>query len=66
MMNPATKVRAAVVRSAPVLFDTPRTLDKLGDLTADAARQSAAKRHHRSRQETAAANYHGGAALRFA
>src|SRR5215468_2774572 len=34
-------VRAAVVQSAPVLFDTPRTLDKLADLTADAARQRA-------------------------
>ncbi|HVK08600.1 MAG TPA: nitrilase-related carbon-nitrogen hydrolase, partial [Gemmataceae bacterium] len=38
---PARTVRAAVVQSAPVLFDTPRTLDKLGDLTADAARQRA-------------------------
>src|SRR5262245_17081944 len=38
--GPAARiVRAAVVQSAPVLFDTPRTLDKLGDLTADAARQ---------------------------
>lgn len=34
-------VRAAVVQSAPVLFDTPRTLDKFADLTADAARQRA-------------------------
>ncbi|HEY2785753.1 MAG TPA: nitrilase-related carbon-nitrogen hydrolase [Fimbriiglobus sp.] len=34
-------VRAAVVQSAPVLFDTPRTLEKLADLTADAARQRA-------------------------
>ncbi len=34
-------VRAAVVQAAPVLFDTPRSLDKLADLTADAARQRA-------------------------
>ncbi len=34
-------VRAAVVQSAPVLFDTPRTLDKLADLTADAAQKKA-------------------------
>lgn len=37
----ARTVRAAVVQSAPVLFDTPQTLDKLADLTADAARQRA-------------------------
>jgi nitrilase len=37
----ARMVRAAVVQSAPVLFDTPRTLDKLTDLTADAARRGA-------------------------
>jgi nitrilase len=37
----ARTVRAAVVQSAPVLFDTPRTLDKLADLSADAARQRA-------------------------
>ena len=41
MTNPAIMVRAAVVQSAPVLFDTPRTLDKLADLTADAARRGA-------------------------
>lgn len=35
-------VRAAVVQAAPVLFDTPRSLQKLADLTADAARQKAA------------------------
>lgn len=35
------KVRAAVVQAAPALFDTPRTLQKLADLTADAARQGA-------------------------
>ena len=34
-------VRAAVVQAAPVLFDTPRSLQKLADLTADAARQRA-------------------------
>src|SRR3712207_1498302 len=34
-------VTAAVVQAAPVLFDTPRTLLKLGDLTADAARRGA-------------------------
>lgn len=31
-------VMVAVVQAAPVLFDTPRTLHKLGDLAADAAR----------------------------
>ena len=34
-------VRVAVVQSAPVVFDTARTLDKLADLLADAARQGA-------------------------
>ncbi|MFL5340371.1 MAG: carbon-nitrogen hydrolase family protein [Gemmataceae bacterium] len=34
-------VRAAVVQAAPVLFDTPKSLQKLADLTADAARQKA-------------------------
>ena len=34
-------VRAAVVQAAPVLFDTPRSLQKLADLAADAARQRA-------------------------
>jgi nitrilase len=34
-------VRAAVVQAAPALFDTPRTLQKLADLMADAARQKA-------------------------
>lgn len=34
-------VRAAVVQAAPALFDTPRTLQKLADLTRDAARQRA-------------------------
>ena len=37
----ARTVRAAVVQAAPVLFDTPQTLEKLADLTADAARQRA-------------------------
>lgn len=32
-------VRAAVVQAAPALFDTPRSLQKLADLTADAARR---------------------------
>ena len=32
---------AAVVQAAPVLFDTPRTLEKLGDLAGDAARRGA-------------------------
>jgi nitrilase len=35
------KVRAAVVQAAPVLFDTPRSLQKLADLSADAAKQGA-------------------------
>src|SRR3954471_16515873 len=37
----SSKVRAAVVQAAPALFDTPRTLQKLADLTADAARRRA-------------------------
>jgi nitrilase len=36
-----TRIRAAVVQAAPVVFDTPRTLAKLADLAADAARQGA-------------------------
>lgn len=36
-----TTVRAAVVQAGPVLFDTPRTLTKLADLVADAARRRA-------------------------
>ncbi len=32
-----TIIKGAVVQAAPVLFDTPRTLDKLGDLLADVA-----------------------------
>jgi nitrilase len=35
------KVRAAVVQAAPALFDTPRSLQKFADLTADASRQRA-------------------------
>ena len=35
------KVQAAVVQAAPALFDTPRSLQKLADLTADAARRRA-------------------------
>jgi len=34
-------VKAAVVQAAPVLFDTPRTLEKLGDLVRDASAQGA-------------------------
>jgi nitrilase len=34
-------VRAAVVQAAPVVFDLPRTLAKLADLAADAARRGA-------------------------
>ncbi len=39
-MDRAT-VTAAVVQAAPVVFDRARTLDKLADLAADAARQGA-------------------------
>jgi nitrilase len=39
-MNNST-VRAAVVQAAPVLFDTPKTIEKLADLTQDAASQNA-------------------------
>lgn len=35
------QIRIAVVQAAPVLFDTPRSLQKLSDLTADAAKQGA-------------------------
>src|SRR5215211_314036 len=35
------KVRAAVVQAAPALFDTPRSLQKLADLTSDAAGKGA-------------------------
>ena len=40
-MTTPLAVRAAVVQAAPVPFDTPRTLDKLADLTSEAARQKA-------------------------
>lgn len=40
--NPGNPVvKAAVVQAAPVVFDTARTLAKLADLTADAARRGA-------------------------
>ena len=39
--TPSSIVRAAVVQAAPVLFDTPKSLQKLADLAADAARQGA-------------------------
>ena len=35
------KVRAAVLQASPILFDTPRSLERLADLAADAARQGA-------------------------
>jgi nitrilase len=38
---PARTVRVAVVQAAPVLFDTPRTLNKFADMTADAAQRKA-------------------------
>lgn len=34
-------IKAAVIQAAPVLFDTPKTLTKLGALTRDAAGQGA-------------------------
>jgi nitrilase len=36
-----TRVRVAVVQAAPALFDTPRSLQKLADLTSDAALKGA-------------------------
>jgi nitrilase len=36
-----TTIKAAVVQAAPILFDTPRTLEKLADLTRDASAQGA-------------------------
>ena len=39
--SPSSIVRAAVVQTAPVLFDTSKSLQKLADLAADAARQGA-------------------------
>lgn len=37
----STPVTAAVVQASPVMFDTPRTLEKLADLTSDAAGRGA-------------------------
>jgi nitrilase len=37
----ASRVRAAVVQASPALFDTPRSLERVADLTADAARRKA-------------------------
>ena len=34
-------IKAAVVQAAPILFDTPRTVEKLGELTRDAAGKGA-------------------------
>jgi hypothetical protein len=42
--SPTTRsnnVRAAVVQAAPVLFNTPKSLQRLADLSADAAKQGA-------------------------
>ena len=39
--TPPGKVTVAVVQAAPVMFDTQRSLQKLADLTADAARRGA-------------------------
>jgi nitrilase len=36
-----SRIQVAVVQAAPVVFDTPRTLEKLADLASDAARQGA-------------------------
>src|SRR3954453_18294732 len=41
MVGGPRTVRVAVAQAAPVLFDTPGSLQKLADLTADAARQRA-------------------------
>jgi nitrilase len=38
---PTSPVRVAVVQAAPAVFDVPRTLAKLADLAADAARRGA-------------------------
>lgn len=40
-MATITPVQAAVVQAAPVVFDVDRTLDKIDDLAADAAREGA-------------------------
>jgi nitrilase len=39
--RPSGFVRAAVVQAGPILFDTPKSLQKLADLTANAAKQGA-------------------------
>ena len=39
-METMSKVRVAVVQAAPVMFDTQRSLQKLADFTADAAKQN--------------------------
>src|SRR5262245_20909901 len=39
--NSPSSVRVAVVQAAPVMFDTQRSLQKLVDLTADAAKAGA-------------------------
>ena len=39
--TPVGSCRVAVVQAAPALFDTPRSLQRLADLTADAARRKA-------------------------
>src|ERR1700676_433422 len=38
---PSSKVQVAVVQAAPVMFDTQRSLQKLADFTADAAKLGA-------------------------
>ena len=39
--TPSSRVRIAVIQAAPVMFDTRRSLKKLADCTADAAKQGA-------------------------
>jgi nitrilase len=34
-------VKTTVIQAGPILFDTPRTLEKLADLTRDASAQGA-------------------------
>jgi nitrilase len=41
MKTTPSKIRAAVVQAAPVMFDTQRSLDKLASFTADAAKLKA-------------------------
>jgi hypothetical protein len=45
-------VQVAVMQAAPVLFDTPRSLQKLADLAANAAKQRAETAHERSAPQT--------------